>query len=68
MVGGYDPSLAPEAYEDAESGVDVIVHGEGDLTFRELVRAMEAGRSPDSDRGPVLPGRRPVRAQPAVGP
>ena len=46
VVGGYDPSLAPEAYEDAASGVDVIVHGEGDLTFRELVRALEAGRSP----------------------
>src|SRR5829696_1470277 len=46
VVGGYDPSLAPEAYTDAGSGVDVIVHGEGDITFRELVRAIEAGRSP----------------------
>src|SRR5215208_5504555 len=46
VVGGYDPSLAPEAYTDAGSGVDVIVHGEGDITFRELVRALEAGRSP----------------------
>jgi anaerobic magnesium-protoporphyrin IX monomethyl ester cyclase len=46
VVGGYDPSLAPEAYTDAGSGVDVIVHGEGDITFRELVRAVEAGRSP----------------------
>src|SRR5215203_7180809 len=46
VVGGYDPSLAPEAYEDLASGVDVIVHGEGDITFRELVRALEAGRSP----------------------
>src|SRR5215203_6559402 len=44
VVGGYDPSLAPEAYTDPESGVDVIVHGEGDITFRELVRAVEAGR------------------------
>src|SRR5215204_370570 len=24
VVGGYDPSLAPAAYEDAASGVDVI--------------------------------------------
>jgi anaerobic magnesium-protoporphyrin IX monomethyl ester cyclase len=51
VVGGYDPSLAPAAYEDAGSGVDVIVHGEGDLTFRELVRALEAGRSPDTIAG-----------------
>src|SRR5262245_4246449 len=37
VVGGYDPSLAPEAYEDHASGVDAIVRGEGDITFRELV-------------------------------
>src|SRR5262245_11496950 len=29
VVGGYDPSLAPEVYEDATSGVDAIVRGEG---------------------------------------
>jgi radical SAM superfamily enzyme YgiQ (UPF0313 family) len=40
-VGGYDPSLAPEAYTDAKSGVDFIVRGEGELTFRELLRAIE---------------------------
>ena len=44
VVGGYDPSLAPEVYEDPALGVDVIVRGEGDLTFRELLRALEAGR------------------------
>jgi radical SAM superfamily enzyme YgiQ (UPF0313 family) len=42
-VGGYDPSLAPEAYTDPASGVDFIVRGEGELTFRELVRALEQG-------------------------
>jgi radical SAM superfamily enzyme YgiQ (UPF0313 family) len=42
VVGGYDPSLAPEHYEDPGSGVDFIVSGEGDITFRELVRALEA--------------------------
>jgi anaerobic magnesium-protoporphyrin IX monomethyl ester cyclase len=42
-VGGYDPSLAPEAYTDPASGVDFIVRGEGELTFRELVRALERG-------------------------
>ena len=41
VVGGYDPSLAAEHYEDSESGVDFIVSGEGDLTFRELLRALE---------------------------
>jgi radical SAM superfamily enzyme YgiQ (UPF0313 family) len=41
VVGGYDASLAPEHYEDPESGVDFIVSGEGDITFRELLRAIE---------------------------
>jgi radical SAM superfamily enzyme YgiQ (UPF0313 family) len=45
VAGGYDPSLAPEAYEDPGSDVDVIVRGEGDLTFRALLRALEAGTS-----------------------
>ena len=44
VVGGYDPSLASEVYEDPAWGVDVIVRGEGDLTFRELLRALEGGR------------------------
>jgi anaerobic magnesium-protoporphyrin IX monomethyl ester cyclase len=43
VVGGYDPSLAPEAWEDSNSGIDVIVSGEGDITFRELLRALERG-------------------------
>src|SRR5215468_8480609 len=42
-VGGYDPSLAPEAYTDPDGGVDFIVRGEGELTFRALVRALERG-------------------------
>jgi anaerobic magnesium-protoporphyrin IX monomethyl ester cyclase len=43
VVGGYDPSLAPEIYETSDSGVDFIVSGEGDLTFRDLLRAIESG-------------------------
>jgi anaerobic magnesium-protoporphyrin IX monomethyl ester cyclase len=41
VVGGYDPSLAPEAYEAPGAQVDFIVRGEGELTFRELLRAIE---------------------------
>jgi radical SAM superfamily enzyme YgiQ (UPF0313 family) len=42
VVGGYDPSLATEAYLGTSHGVtDFIVRGEGELTFRELVRAIE---------------------------
>ncbi len=41
VVGGYDPSLASEAYEAMD--VDFIVRGEGELPFRELLRALEQG-------------------------
>ena len=42
VVGGYDPSLAAESYTDNDSGVvDFIVRGEGEITFRELLRAIE---------------------------
>src|ERR1041385_6688271 len=42
VVGGYDPSLAAEAYqENSSSTVDFIVRGEGEITFRELLRAIE---------------------------
>jgi radical SAM superfamily enzyme YgiQ (UPF0313 family) len=45
VVGGYDPSLAPEAYaDDFQTPVDFIVRGEGELPFRELVRAIENNR------------------------
>ena len=43
VVGGYDASLAPEAYMTPGTGVDFIVRGEGELTFRELIRALERG-------------------------
>ena len=47
-VGGYDPSLAPEAYADNSSGVvDFIVRGEGEITFREVLRAIEEERGFD---------------------
>jgi radical SAM superfamily enzyme YgiQ (UPF0313 family) len=43
VAGGYDPSLAPEAYE-ACADIDVLVRGEGEVTLRELLRAWESGR------------------------
>ena len=44
VVGGYDPSLAPEAYAVSSAcGADFIVRGEGEITFRDLVRSIEAG-------------------------
>ena len=34
VVGGYDPSLAPQAYETCDD-IDFIVRGEGEETFSE---------------------------------
>jgi anaerobic magnesium-protoporphyrin IX monomethyl ester cyclase len=39
VIGGYDPSLAPEAWTGED--VDLLVRGEGEWTFRELLRALE---------------------------
>src|SRR5262249_3058765 len=46
VVGGYDPSLAPEEYGGL--GVDYIVRGEGEFTFRELLRALEGSQGIDN--------------------
>src|SRR5829696_4798511 len=43
VAGGYDPSLAPEAYEMPSSGVDFIVRGEGEHAFRALLLALSRG-------------------------
>jgi anaerobic magnesium-protoporphyrin IX monomethyl ester cyclase len=51
VAGGYDPSLAPEAYEDPASCVDYIVRGEGELTFRGLIGAIDRGEHPGSLEG-----------------
>jgi radical SAM superfamily enzyme YgiQ (UPF0313 family) len=61
VVGGYDPSMAPEAY--TESDVDFIVRGEGEITFRELLRAIENNRSHDGHLRFVLPRGRPFSPQ-----
>jgi radical SAM superfamily enzyme YgiQ (UPF0313 family) len=49
VVGGYDPSLAPDGYENM--GVDYLVRSEGEVTFRELLRAIEAGAGFDRISG-----------------
>jgi radical SAM superfamily enzyme YgiQ (UPF0313 family) len=52
VVGGYDPSLAPEAYTGSSTcGADFIIRGEGEVTFRELARALEAGGGFDGIAG-----------------
>jgi len=57
VVGGYDPSLAGEAYEGM--GVDYIVRGEGEFAFRELLRALERGKGFDRICGLSLRNLRP---------
>ena len=42
VVGGYDPSLAPEAYAETED-VDFLIRGEGERTLSDLLRALESG-------------------------
>jgi radical SAM superfamily enzyme YgiQ (UPF0313 family) len=44
VLGGYDPSLAPEAYSaEGDEAVDFIVRSEGEPAFCELIRALENG-------------------------
>jgi len=40
VAGGYDPSLATEPYQ-ACGDIDCVVRGEGEATFRDLLRAWE---------------------------
>ena len=42
VAGGYDPSLAADAYDHPSSGVDFIVRGEGERTFRALLDTLQA--------------------------
>jgi len=43
VAGGYDPSLAVDEYTANDGLFDSIVRGEGELTFRALVRALARG-------------------------
>jgi radical SAM superfamily enzyme YgiQ (UPF0313 family) len=46
VAGGYDPSLAPDAYSPVGTdAVDFILRGEGEAAFCELLRVLEHGGS-----------------------
>jgi anaerobic magnesium-protoporphyrin IX monomethyl ester cyclase len=51
VVGGYDPSLATDVYLAPPWDVDAVVRGEGDVTFRELVRCYERNVDPSDVAG-----------------
>jgi len=52
VLGGYDPSLAPEAYACTPPlTADFIVRGEGESCFSELLRALESGGAFDQITG-----------------
>src|SRR5688572_18717499 len=51
IVGGYDPSLAPEAYASGSCRADFIIRGEGEITFRDLLRVLESARDCDGIAG-----------------
>ena len=40
VAGGYDPSLAADAYAD-EDEIEFLIRGEGERTLRDLLRAIE---------------------------
>ena len=54
--------MAPEAYTASLTAVDFIVRGEGEITFRELLRAIETDR--DYERIPGLSYRERGRFPP----
>ncbi|MBE0429224.1 MAG: B12-binding domain-containing radical SAM protein [Thermoleophilia bacterium] len=43
--GGYHPSLFPEQCCESEA-CDIVCAGQGDVTFREIVESLAAGRAP----------------------
>jgi radical SAM superfamily enzyme YgiQ (UPF0313 family) len=58
VVGDYDPMLATESYTGSGPGqVDFIVRGEGEITFRDLLRAIESGSPYDHIPGRLRPWR-----------
>jgi radical SAM superfamily enzyme YgiQ (UPF0313 family) len=56
VVGGHAPTLAPQEFD--QPWVDVVVQGEGELTFQELVSAWEQQRASNDRRFPGIAGLR----------
>ena len=54
--GGWFPSVIPEAYIN-ENIADAVALGQGELTFRDVVHAVEAGESLESVPGLVVKGK-----------
>jgi radical SAM superfamily enzyme YgiQ (UPF0313 family) len=49
IVGGHHATILPEDFN--KSYIDIVVIGEGEITFSELIRAFEMGRKPDDIEG-----------------
>ena len=50
IVSEVRPEVAPEAYSGHDFEADFIVRGEGEITFRELLRALERARGSSTSR------------------
>jgi anaerobic magnesium-protoporphyrin IX monomethyl ester cyclase len=51
VAGGYDPSLATDEYAPPSTGIDYVVRGEGELTFRALLDALRRKNGVDAIPG-----------------
>ncbi|MBD3186976.1 radical SAM protein [Candidatus Bathyarchaeota archaeon] len=51
ILGGWHASALPEETLDACELIDIIVRGEGEITFKELVAALEDGRDLSTVKG-----------------
>jgi len=61
LVGGHMPTLSPEEFD--EDYIDVIVQGEGEQTFLEIVQGWETQRAQDNRSFPKVLGLRYRDAQ-----